>query len=125
MSQKEIRHLTCIICPVGCPLTVEMENGEVTSVQGNLCKRGEKYALSECLNPVRTLTTTVRVDGGDPLSVRSARPIPKTAIFPAMEIINTTTLALGRPVAVGDVVIPNIANTGVDIIATSSRLYKE
>lgn len=125
MSPNEIRHLTCIICPVGCPLTAELENGEVVSVQGNLCKRGEKYAISECLNPVRTLTTTVRVDGGSPLSVRSAQPIPKAAIFSAMKIINSVTLPLGRPIAVGDIIIPDIAGTGVDIIATSSRLYNE
>lgn len=122
---KETRQLTCIICPVGCQLTVEMEADEVVSVSGNLCKRGEKYARTECVNPVRTLTTTVRVEDGAPLSVRSAEPLPKDAIFPAMAIINQITIAAGRPIQVGDVIVENIAATGVNIIATSARLYNE
>ena len=51
---KETRYLTCIVCPVGCRLTVEMEDGKVLKVSGNECKRGEEYARKECVNPVRT-----------------------------------------------------------------------
>lgn len=122
---RETRHLTCIICPVGCQLTVKMEDGAVVSVSGNLCKRGEKYAKTECVNPLRTLTTTVKVIGGAPLSVRSEEPLPKGKIFEAMAVINATEIQPGQRIAIGDTIIADIVGTGVDIIATSSRLYNE
>ncbi|MDO4542340.1 MAG: DUF1667 domain-containing protein [Bacillota bacterium] len=122
---KEIKKLTCIICPVGCSLTAEIENDKVVKVSGNLCKRGEKYAMTECIAPMRTLTTTVKVQGSSPLSVRSAEPIPKEQLFSAMAVINSVVLSPGKPIEVGDVIIADILGTGVDIIATSSRLYNE
>ena len=118
---KEIRHLTCIVCPVGCQLRAEIENGEVVAVSGNLCKRGEEYAKTECVNPVRTLTTTVRVANAHPLPVRSEYPLPKSALFHCMELINQVTIPATKKVAVGDVIIENIAATGINIIATSRR----
>lgn len=118
---KEIRHLTCIVCPVGCQLTAEMENGVVVKVSGNLCKRGEEYAKTECVNPVRTLTTTVRIQNSNPLPVRSEKPLPKKELFHAMEIINTVTLSEVQKVSIGDVIVKNIADTGIDIIATANR----
>ncbi|MEG2639063.1 MAG: DUF1667 domain-containing protein, partial [Clostridiales bacterium] len=102
---KETKHLTCIVCPVGCQLTVEMEDGKVVSVSGNLCKRGEKYAQTECVNPVRTLTTTIRVENSAPLSVRSQEPLPKNEIFNCMHLINQVTIKRGTPIKVGDVII--------------------
>ena len=60
----EKRELTCIGCPMGCPLTVELENGAVTAVYGNTCPRGDAYARKEVTAPTRIVTTTVRVTGG-------------------------------------------------------------
>ena len=65
METVTTRELTCIGCPMGCPLTVTMEAGEVISVTGNTCKRGDIYARKEVTNPTRIVTSTVRVTGGD------------------------------------------------------------
>ena len=58
------RQLTCIGCPMGCQLTATIENGVVTAVTGNTCKRGDSYARKECVAPARTVTGTVRCIGG-------------------------------------------------------------
>ena len=110
--------LTCINCPMGCPLTVTMENGQVTSVTGNTCKRGEVYAKKEVTNPTRIVTSSVGVEGGKSLrvSVKTREDIPKGKIFDSvMELKGVTVKA---PVAIGDVILENVAGTGVDIIAT-------
>ena len=60
----ETRELTCIGCPMGCALTVELDANEVVSVTGHTCKRGEDYAKKEVTNPTRIVTSTVRVEGG-------------------------------------------------------------
>ena len=65
METVTTRELTCIGCPMGCPLTVTMKAGEVISVTGNTCKRGDIYARKEVTNPTRIVTSTVRVTGGD------------------------------------------------------------
>ena len=114
----EIKHITCIRCPIGCQLTVEVTDGAVTKVEGNLCKRGVEYAQSECVHPVRTLTTTVRVLNGDPLPVRSKEPLPKEMIFACMDVMRT--VAVTAPVAAGTVIVADICGTGVDMIATAS-----
>ena len=76
-------NLICIGCPLGCPLTVEMEGNEVKSVAGNTCPRGEAYAKKELTNPTRIVTSTVRVGGGKRamVSVKTASDIPKGKIF--------------------------------------------
>lgn len=114
---KEIRQITCIRCPMGCLLTVEITDGAVKKVEGNLCKRGVEYAQSECIHPVRTLTTTVKVVNGDPLPVRSAEPLPKSLIFDCMVVLRTVSVA--APVSAGTVIVKNICNTGIDMIATA------
>ena len=60
-----IKDLTCINCPLGCTVSVTIEDGEITNITGNNCKRGEIYAKDELTNPVRTVTSTARVDGAD------------------------------------------------------------
>ena len=85
----EKRQLTCIGCPLGCQITVTMENGEVKDVAGYTCARGEKYAREEVTNPTRTVTTIVRVDGGNlaAVSVKTKDVIPKAKIFDILEEI--------------------------------------
>lgn len=113
------KSLTCVSCPLGCPIEVEIENGEVISVTGNTCKRGDAYARSEVTNPVRSLTTSVKVEGRihPVVPVKSAGPIPKDKMFDCMKEINAVTIK--APVKIGDVVIENICGLGVDIIATN------
>lgn len=110
------KRLTCIICPVGCDLEIETLNGKVVKVTGNTCPRGEKYAKTECTNPVRTLTTTVRCSNGEMLPVRTDKPVPKEKLFECMEIINKTLAVL--PIYAKDIIIEDILGTGSNIIAS-------
>ena len=113
----EHMEITCINCPVGCRLSVELENGAVTKVTGNTCKRGDIYARQECVEPMRMVTAVVPVAGSVmPLSVKTRTPIPKKMIFSCMKALSG--LELKAPVASGDVVLPNVCATGVDVIAT-------
>ena len=112
------RHLTCIGCPMGCQLTATIENGAVTQVEGNTCRRGEEYARQECIAPARTVTGTVRMTDGRLLSVRTAADVPKAAIFDVAAAFRTVHPA--APVAIGDVIIANVCSTGVDVVATKS-----
>lgn len=114
------KSLVCVSCPLGCPIEVEMENGEVISVTGNTCKRGELYARTEMTHPVRSLTSTVKVEGGvhPVVPVKSASPVPKEKMLDCMRVINSITVK--APVKIGDVVISDILGTGVDIVATNN-----
>lgn len=118
------KSLTCVSCPLGCQIEVEMENGEVISVTGNTCPRGAAYAKAEMTHPVRTLATTVKLSGGvhPVVPVKSAGPVPKDKMFDCMKIINATTVK--APVKIGDVVIENILDTGVNIVITNNDCGK-
>lgn len=113
------KNIICVSCPLGCPMTVEIENGEVISVKGNTCKRGDAYARTEITNPMRSLTTSVKVEGGvhPVVPVKSAGPVPKDKMFDCMKEINAVSVK--APVKIGDVVIENILGLGVDIVATN------
>lgn len=116
----EIRELICIGCPLGCPLKVEMEGNEVVSVTGNTCPRGDAYARKEVTNPTRIVTSTVRVNGGvrPVVAVKTKSDIPKSKIFEVMEAINQVEVT--APVAIGDVVLTDVAGTGVEVVATAN-----
>ena len=110
--------LICINCPMGCALTAQVEGGEVISVSGNTCPRGEQYAKTELTAPVRTVTTTMITSGGKPVPVKTKEPIPKEKIFDVVAAIKASTAPL--PVKMGDVVLSNAAGTGVDIVSARS-----
>lgn len=114
----EQKNLTCIGCPLGCQLTVELENGEVISVTGNTCKRGDDYARKEVTSPTRIVTSTVKVTGGNvpTVSVKTKSDIPKGKIFDCAKALKEVMVQ--APIAIGDVVLENVAGTGVDIVAT-------
>ncbi len=116
----EIRNLTCISCPMGCPITVEMDGDEVVSVTGNTCKRGDVYARKEVTDPTRIVTSTVRVIGGkaDMVSVKTKEDIPKGKIFDCVKALKGVEVE--APVKIGDVIVPDVAGTGVDIVATKN-----
>lgn len=117
MERKE---LICIGCPMGCNLTVEMDGGQVVSVNGNTCKRGDDYARKELTDPRRIVTSTVPVAGGNlpVVSVKTASDIPKGKILECLCALKGVTLT--APVQIGDVIVENVADTGVDVIATKS-----
>lgn len=112
--------LTCIVCPMGCRITVENVDGEYR-VSGNTCKRGETYAIQETTCPMRTLTSLVSVKGGEsPLCpVKTANVIPKAKIGEAL--VEVRAASVEAPVKIGDVIIKNIAGTGVDLVAAANR----
>ncbi len=116
---RETRELTCINCPLGCPLTVVLEDGEVISVTGNTCPRGESYGRKEVTNPTRIVTSSVPVDGSASermVSVKTASDIPKDMIFDVVRALKDVRAT--APVAIGDVVLADVCGTGVDIVAT-------
>lgn len=115
------KDILCTVCPMGCTVCVEGEAERVMSVSGNRCPRGYQYASDEFLHPVRILTTTVRIAGDEDalLPVRSAAPIPKELLMCCMEEIRKAE-AKGS-IRRYDVVIENICNTGVDIVATGEK----
>jgi len=112
------RNLTCIVCPIGCQLSVTLEDGVVTEVTGNTCPRGKQYAIDECTNPVRTVTSTVRTVGGGVIPVKTDRPIPKKLMSDCMDEIDRAVAAL--PAHIGDVVIENLLGTGANVIITAN-----
>ena len=116
----EKKSLICIGCPMGGMLSVTFENGEVTEVTGNTCKRGDVYARKEVTNPTRIVTSTVKVSGGTlaMVSVKTKTDIPKGKIFDCVRALKT--VCVKAPVHIGDVILENVADTGVDIIATKN-----
>ena len=115
MKQVE---LTCICCPMGCTVRLELEGERIISVTGNSCRRGDEYARQECTSPVRVITASVPVENGSlaRVSVKTAAPVPKGRIFDVMDAIRTITAQ--APVRIGDVLCANIAGTGVNLVAT-------
>lgn len=113
-------NLICIGCPLGCPLTVEMEGKEILSVSGNTCKNGEKYARKELTDPTRIVTSTVRVTDGTlaMVSVKTASDIPKGKIFDCVKALGEVDVP--APVHIGQVILPDVAGTGIAIVATKN-----
>ncbi len=112
------KEIICTVCPRGCHVLVDGDGKNVISIDGYGCKRGLTYAEAEYSNPVRILTTTVKVAGreNELLPVRSNMPVSQGKLFDCMEVIKKTTAQL--PVKRYDVIVKNICETGVDIVAT-------
>lgn len=120
----ETLQFNCTTCPSECLLTVEVERkadgsiAAVHSVTGNSCPRGDKFAHQELTCPMRVLTTTVAVSGGDEtlLPVRTAEAIPLALHAQAMNLIRGVVVE--APIRMGDVVLEDLLNTGIDLIAS-------
>ena len=100
------QNLTCIGCPLGCSISVSLSNnGEVSKITGNTCKKGEEYARKEVTNPSRVVTSIVKINNGDVnmVSVKTAEDIPKGKIFDCMEALKKVTVT--APVQIGEVII--------------------
>ena len=116
----KMRNLTCIVCPRGCQMTVTLsDDGKVEKVEGNFCKRGITYANDECTNPKRTVTSTVRCESGEVVSVKTDTTVPKDKMFEVMAEINSVLAK--DSVKIGDVIIENVCGTGANVVATSSN----
>ena len=122
MNDKKTFPMTCIICPMGCSMEVEVETGadgqkKVLSVKDNGCKRGEQYANKELQNPTRTLTTTIKVNGGvlPVVPVKTAGEVPKKMLLQCMEVVRRASCK--APVKRDDILLYDILGTGINVIA--------
>lgn len=122
MIVMEKRELTCIGCPLGCQVTVEMDGDIIRNISGYTCNRGKVYAEKEVTNPTRIVTSTVRVEGGErpSVSVKTREDIPKSRIFDVARALKDVYVK--APVKIGDIIKENIAGTGVPVVATSNNL---
>lgn len=112
------KKLICIACPIGCHLEIDVEKDY--KVTGNQCKRGETYGKKELINPTRIITSTVIIKKGkhNRLPVKTNGEIPKALIFDVMKQLNN--IVVTSPITMGDVIIANVCNTDIDIVATRS-----
>lgn len=114
------KEIICTVCPIGCHIAAEGEGDNIISMEGYGCKRGEQYALAEFAHPVRILTTTVKTDSEKTplIPVRSDKPVPKEKIMDCMAEIRKCLAK--APVGVYDILIENVCDTGVNIVATGA-----
>jgi len=116
----ETKTMNCIMCPMGCELTVTLDKGKFVSVTGNTCPRGAKYAETEVTDPKRMLTTTVRIEGG----LLPLLPVVSKDVLPKGKVADCARFLKGveakTPIKAGDVVVSNILGLGVDIVASRS-----
>ena len=115
---REERKFICVSCPLGCGLTVTLEDGAIRDVEGNTCPRGKTYAEAEVSDPRRVFASTVRVKGGrlPVCPVRSKTPAPKDKLFDiAREVARLEAQA---PLTIGQVLLPHVCGTDVDIVAS-------
>ena len=119
------KHIICIICPQGCDITVDGEGDTIRSMTGQLCKQGETYARDEFINPLRILTSTVKISGSTmPLmAVRTNKPISKKLLLRGMEEVKKVQVS--APVKRGDIIIHNILDTGADLVATGETKHRQ
>lgn len=115
-----MKELICIVCPRGCHLEVNTENGNVVS--GNSCPKGAEYGYKEVTNPVRVITSTVKIEKGRHrrLPVKTSGAIPKELNFRCMEVINS--IKVEPPIRRGDILVKNILETGFDLVACRDEI---
>jgi CxxC motif-containing protein len=111
------KKIICITCPKGCEAAVSKE-GDSIQIKGKICKKGKAHFMQEFTEPMRTLTSTALVEGTSQrrLPVRTRGPIPKKDLFRAMDVVAQTRV--NPPVRIGEVIIPNLLGTGVDLISS-------
>lgn len=111
------RKITCILCPRGCAMTVSGEVGNL-QVTGNTCPKGAEYAINECTNPVRTVTSIVRINNRKDtmVSVKTEQPVPKGKMMDVMSRLRS--ISVSAPVKIGDVILPDVF--GTKVIATKT-----
>ncbi len=116
--QTKTIEMTCITCPVGCALTAEITTDGKVQIRGNKCPRGAAYGEKEVTNPTRIVTSTVRVEGREDVvvGVKTASDIPKGKIMECMKELQSIRVA--PTVKIGDVVLEDVADTGVSIVVT-------
>ena len=115
---QEKRHFVCVICPIGCEVDVIYDGSNIISIEGNKCKKSEEFVRQELIEPMRILTTTVRIKGArwPVIPVRTDRPVPKRLFSHIMKKLSR--IDLQAPVNILHVVVSDVGGTGANIIAT-------
>jgi CxxC motif-containing protein len=116
--------IICITCPKGCSLDVSREGATIVKVEGAGCKKGAEYVAAEMNDPRRMVASTVRVQGSmhPLLPVYTAKPFPKPRIKELLSEIRR--IQLKAPIKMGEIVLKNALNTGVDVIASRDMIIK-
>ncbi len=114
-----MKNLTCIMCPIGCQITVDVKADGSMTVTGNTCKRGEVYAKQEVTSPQRVVTALFPLSGGGVVPCKTKGTVPKDRIFDVLKEIQAHKVA--APVSIGQVLIDDVLGLGVEIVATSDR----
>lgn len=122
------KNVICLACPFACRIKVTMdEEGNVQNIEGNECNNGKKYAENEVKNPVRLLTTTVRVmrnkDVYSLLPVQTDKPIDKNIVIDCVKKL--AEVVLKPPIRYREVIYENILNTGADVISNFEIIDKK
>jgi len=121
----EKKHFTCVTCPVGCEVDVEVKDGSIVSLTGNKCDKVKEFVLQELKEPMRVLTTIVRIKGAKyaMLPVRTDKLIPKRLFMQAIEEL--ASIDLQAPVHMSDVIVKDVAGSGANIVATRTMEIRE
>jgi len=116
----EKKHLICIGCPMSCPLELTIVDGEIREIIGNDCKRGEDYARQEYTAPSRMVSTTIACTSGlwPRLPVKTAAAVPKAKVMDVVQALHD--LKIAAPVRMGQVILDDVADTGIAVVATRS-----
>ncbi len=116
MTEKII----CIMCPLGCTVKAEVEDGEIVSIEGYGCEDGKEYAEQEITSPKRTVMSVVECKDGDfpTVSVKTSEPVEKEEIDDVMRALSE--IEIQAPVKTGEVILKNVCNSGIDVVATRS-----
>jgi CxxC motif-containing protein len=114
----EKKHFVCVVCPVGCEIDVVHDGSKIISMAGNKCEKSEEFVIQELIEPMRILTTTVRIQGSRwaVIPVRSDKAVPKRLFPQIMKQLRRITLQ--APASMLDVVVGDVLHTGANIIAT-------
>jgi CxxC motif-containing protein len=114
----EKKHFVCVVCPIGCEIDVVHDGSKIISMEGNKCEKSEEFVSQELIEPMRILTTTVRIQGSrwPVIPVRTDKAVPKRLFPRIMRQLRRTKLQ--APVNMLDVVISDVLRTGANIIAT-------
>ena len=113
-----IKQTICTVCPKGCAVNVEFDGNEIVSVLGNTCDKGTEFAIGECTCPRRVVTSTVKVEGGDMLPVRTDKAVKKELIFDVVKKIKSAKVF--TKVSSGDIIVANVDGEGANVIASRS-----
>jgi len=115
----EEKTITCIMCPVGCKIRITGE-GKTVEIKGAACDNGKEYVLQEISVPSRVIMSVLPCRDGDipTITVKTSHPVPKQKIRLVMKKLST--IEVSAPVHVGDIIVRNIADMHIDIIATRS-----